>query len=782
MGVRSGVAEQQSKTARVLYVDDQVAGTDAAIATVAADDEFEIEEVDHAAAAIDTLETDSYDCVVSGYDLTQVDGLTFLEEVRERWPDLPFVLYTDSGSERVASDAFSAGATDYVEKDRAHDDPAVLLDALRHTVNGTAAGDGSHDDRDGRLEPDAADLGVLFERHPDPAIRLEYVDGDAVVRAVNPAFEETFGLTDDALAGRSAGVLQVPTGAADDPDADAAAATDRVDTTVTRVTTDGSRRFRFRTIPFTAADGTPGVYGVYTEPAEPADAEVETGLDRTRVDEALERTETGVWTWDPESDRLSRHASVNRLFGIDEGTTEGALDEFLGRVHPVDRETVADAFERAVTEERFDAEFRVQTADGTRRWISGSGETVTADDSTLLVGVFVDVTERKRREEELTQYRRIVETSNDPVYVLDRAGRFEFVDDAFVAATGYERDEIVGEHVSELLDDEDVLEGEEVIRALLTSDVDRGVLECEVETNYGTSRWCEIDIALLDGDEGIDGTVGIVRDVTERMERERELERQTERLEEFASVVAHDLRNPLTVAIGHTEVLQDEYDDEFLDRVAEAHERMEQLIDDLLALAREGRAVDETEPVDIERVARDAWGTVATGDADLVVDAEATVLADADRLRTLFENLVKNAVEHGSTSPDSQARQDAGGADSAEPSVADAPEDAVEHGSTSNQNAGHSGDAVEHGGADVTVTVADLPEESGFAVADDGAGIPEGEREAVFDRGYSTDDDGTGFGLAIVEGIAEAHGWTVTVEESGAGGARFAVTGVEVVE
>jgi len=746
MGVRSGVAEQQSETVRVLYVDDQVDGTDAAIATVAADDEFEIEEVDHAAAAIDTLGTGSYDCVVSGYDLTQVDGLTFLEEVRERWPDLPFVLYTDSGSERVASDAFSAGATDYVEKDRAHDDPAVLLDALRHTVNGTAAGDGSHGDRDGRLEPDAADLGVLFERHPDPAIRLEYVDGDAVVRAVNPAFEETFGLTDDALAGRSAGVLQVPTGAADD--ADAAAATDRVDTTVTRVTTDGSRRFRFRTIPFTAADGTPGVYGVYTEPAEPADAEVETGLDRTRVDDALERTETGVWTWDPESDRLSRHASVNQLFGIDEGATEGALDELLGRVHPVDRETVADAFERAVTEERFDAEFRVQTADGTRRWISGRGETVTADNSTLLVGVFVDVTERKRREEELTQYRRIVETSNDPVYVLDRAGRFEFVDDAFVAATGYERDEIVGEHVSELLDDEDVLEGEEVIRALLTSDVDRGVLECEVETNYGTSRWCEIDIALLDGDEGIDGTVGIVRDVTERMERERELERQTERLEEFASVVAHDLRNPLTVAIGHTEVLQDEYDDEFLDRVAEAHERMEQLIDDLLALAREGRAVDETEPVDIERVARDAWGTVATGDADLVVDAEATVLADADRLRTLFENLVKNAVEHGSTSPDSQARQD----------------------------------AVERGGDDVTVTVADLPDDSGFTVADDGAGIPEGEREAVFDRGYSTDDDGTGFGLAIVDGIAEAHGWTVTVEESAAGGARFAVTGVEVVE
>jgi len=728
MGVRSGVAEQQSETVRVLYVDDQVDGTDAAMATVAADDGFDIDEVDHAAAAIDALGADSYDCVVSGYDLTQVDGITFLEDIRERWPDLPFVLYTGSGSERVASDAFSAGATDYVEKGRAHEEPTVLLNVLRSTATGPAGGDGHGAGRGGRPEPDATELGVLFERHSDPAIRIEFVDGDAVVRAVNSAFEETFGLTDDALAGRSAGVLQVPTGSAAGPGADAAAPTDRVDTTVTRVTTDGSRRFRFRTIPFTADDGTSGIYGVYTEPTGTPDTAADADLDRARVDRALERTETGVWTWNPERDRLSWHASVNRLFGIDEETTGRTIDEFLGHVHPVDREAVADAFDRALEEGRFDAEFRVQTAGGTRRWISGRGETWTDDGSALLVGVFVDVTGRKRREEELTQYQRIVETSNDPVYVLNDEGCFEFVDDAFAAASGYERDEVIGEHVSMLLGEEDVREAEETIRALLTSDVDRGVIECEVETNYGTTRWCEIDIALLEDEAGIDGTVGIVRDVTDRKERERELERQTERLEEFASVVAHDLRNPLTVAVGHTEVLQEEYDDEFLDRVQDAHGRMERLITDLLALAREGRMVDETEPVDLASVAADAWATVATGDADLRIEAEITVAADPDRLRTLFENLFHNAIDHG--------------------------------------------------GEEVTVTAT----ESGFAVADDGPGIPAADRETVFDRGYSTDEDGTGFGLAIVDGIAEAHGWEVTVKESAAGGARFEVSGVEVVE
>jgi PAS domain S-box-containing protein len=418
----------------------------------------------------------------------------------------------------------------------------------------------------------------------------------------------------------------------------------------------------------------------------------------------------------------------------------------------VDRDRVAAAFADARDDGRLDVEFRLQTDGGEQRWIAACAETVGADgESGALAGVFTDVTERKRREEELRRYRRIVEASSDPVYVLDEEGRFEFVDDAFTAATGFDREAILGEHVSTLLSDDEIEHGQEIITALQGSDIERGVFECQIETAYGTERWCEINIALLeDADGEIDGTVGIVRDVTERKERERELERQTERLEEFASVVAHDLRNPLTVAIGHTDVLQEEYDDEFLGRVADAHERMERLIDDLLALAREGRLVDETEPVAVAAIADDAWATAATAGAELAVEAEATVEADADRLRTLFENLFRNAIDHG--------------------------------------------------GDDVTVTVGDIDGDArGFYVADDGPGIPAEDRETVFERGYSTEHGGTGFGLAIVREIADAHGWSISATESDDGGvadeedesaarqsgssagARFEVTGIEPV-
>jgi signal transduction histidine kinase len=93
----------------------------------------------------------------------------------------------------------------------------------------------------------------------------------------------------------------------------------------------------------------------------------------------------------------------------------------------------------------------------------------------------------------------------------------------------------------------------------------------------------------------------------------------------------------------------------------------------------------------------------------------------------------------------------------------------VEHGSTSPRSRAFEDDGV-------GVTVGDLPD--GFYVADDGPGIPASKRDTVFDVDYSTSDDGTGFGLRIVEQIAEAHGWTVEVTEGREGGARFEITGV----
>jgi PAS domain S-box-containing protein len=287
-------------------------------------------------------------------------------------------------------------------------------------------------------------------------------------------------------------------------------------------------------------------------------------------------------------------------------------------------------------------------------------------------------------------------------------------------------------------------------------------MEFRVDPTGDYSRWVWTRARPIRDEAGdVVHIAGVSRDVTERSEYERELRRQNERLDEFASVVSHDLRNPLSVARGRVSLALEDCDcDEHLVPIASAVERMASIVEDTLTLARQGRAVDEFEWVDVASLAEESWAMIDTADADLEVREAFRVRGDRDRLRHAFENLFANAVEHGSTSPPSQAR-----------------EDAVEHGSTDSRT--RSDDAVENGGTDVTVGVETVGD-TGFYVEDDGPGIPPSDRELVLDPGYTSTEGGTGFGLAIVRRVAEAHGWTVEITEGTAGGARFEFHGVDI--
>jgi len=245
------------------------------------------------------------------------------------------------------------------------------------------------------------------------------------------------------------------------------------------------------------------------------------------------------------------------------------------------------------------------------------------------------------------------------------------------------------------------------------------------------------DIEVTRVTDQFDTTQGymiVLRDITDRKQRERQLEEQNERLEEFADVVSHDLRNPLSTAEGWVAAVTDALDGEEpdvdtaqmgLEHIAHSHDRMDELIEVLLTMARQGQTVADPEPVSLEACATEAWATAETGGMALRVDTDRTVPADPARLRQAFENLFRNANDHSEAS---------------------------------------------------TVTVTSTAE--GFAVEDDGSGIDPDDREDLFEFGYSTDEDGTGIGLAVVKRIIEAHGWRITVDESDDGGACFEVTGV----
>lgn len=310
--------------------------------------------------------------------------------------------------------------------------------------------------------------------------------------------------------------------------------------------------------------------------------------------------------------------------------------------------------------------------------------------------------------------------------------------------------------------------GEEIESVLsILPELQRRVLERDegiatVESETGTTYY---DVSIYSNDSGPDGQLLLCLDVTGRHERRCRLEEQNETLDTFASLVSHDLRNPLDVAIGRTNVVAESADDPELqthvEKTQQALDRMEAIISRVLVLARRGDVIGETTPVSLEEISEQCWKTVETGDVTLLVETDAVIEANRDGLSHVFENLFRNSVEHGSAS---QADGDG------------------EEESSSSRASGHDPraetvDAAGHTSEAPTVRVESI--EGGFAVEDDGPGIPADQREQVCEPGETTKQCGTGLGLAIVDRIASAHGWELDVTESESGGARFEFTGVE---
>jgi len=472
---------------------------------------------------------------------------------------------------------------------------------------------------------------------------------------------------------------------------------------------------------------------------------------------AQEIVDLGAWEVDLGTDAGWWTEGVKDIYGLPEDADPDPGDR-IEYLHPDDRPTVEAALYDAVYEaEPYDLEVRV-SHDDDHRWVRAVGEPQTNGDDVVRVREMLqDITDRKRRQNVLKALHRVatgIQTAQtiegvcdqmvratvevldlDVCTVLLRDGEWLVPREPPVGSLPPDSrplrlDEgVAGEtyrsRQSFLLDDisswPEAVPASDEFRAIISVPMgDHGVFQA-VSSEVGAYDKTDLEYAGL--------LASHAASALDRIDREEELKRQNERLEEFASIVSHDLRNPLNVAQLRLHLVREEVDNDDIESIAQAHDRMEQLIEDLLAMARAGNPPEEIEAVALSRITREAWHNVETEDAELVTETDGAVQANESRLQQLLENLVRNAVEHGATD------------------------------------------------AAPTVTVGEIDNE-GFYVADDGPGIPADERDQIFDSGYTTRDDGTGFGLPIVEDVVEAHDWEIGVTESESGGARFEVTGV----
>jgi PAS domain S-box-containing protein len=328
-----------------------------------------------------------------------------------------------------------------------------------------------------------------------------------------------------------------------------------------------------------------------------------------------------------------------------------------------------------------------------------------------------------RAQIESERYSTVLRALDYPIYVVNDDAEFEYINEAFVDLVGYSRDEIIGSEPGKIKTEEGVQQANDMLATIVSSTgPESQQFRVDIQTKDGETVPCYDHMAALPFDEAFRGSVGILRDATREHQQREELIRQNERLDEFTSIVSHDLRTPLQNAKTATEMAQVTGDDSHFEAIEREHERMDQMIDELLTLAKEGESVTEPEAIDISTLATEAWESFGSPEDTLEVsDTDITVSGDGSRIRRLLENLFRNVDEH----------------------------------------------------CDSPVTVAIDKTADGFAIADSGAGLNGIDADQIFEPGYTTATDGTGFGLAIVKRIADAHGWTVSVTESTDGGLRF---------
>lgn len=676
------------------------------------DDRFTIDTATSAADALDQLSELAVDCIISDYDMPGRNGIEFLRAVRENHPDRPFILYTGQGSEGVASDAISAGVTDYLEKETGTEQYAVLANRIRNTVERYRA-EKARAASERRLRD-------VYERITDG---FYAVNSDWEFTYINEAGARLVDRDPTELLDER--VWDVFPNLSDSPFEDALrTAMDTQQTTSADAYYPPHSTWYAVTV-YPDPDGISIFFRDITD-TKARDRPV------SQAETIFEHTQDAIFLIEVTDDEF-RYERVNDAYtqqtGLDRAAVEGqSLVDVVGE----DNHEAVHARYRECVESREPMEYDEVLPIGEGiHWHTKIAPVIEDGEVTHLVGATREISERKERERELERYEAIVENSEDGIYIFDADGTFEFVNQRVETVSGIPREAWIGEHVS-IHTDLGTMTADEVgaiqdgIDAILEEGADDVRIELSPDIPSDV-RVLELRLTAFPTADETERVIGFTRDITERKHHERALQRRNERLDEFASVVSHDLRNPLGVATGRLEQAREAGDDEDLAAVAQALDRMEALIENLLALSREGERVRELEAVSLAEVVGECWQTIETGDATLSIGTDQVVMADVTAVRQLLENLMANAVEHG--------------------------------------------------GESVTVTVGALSD--GFYVADDGCGLREGEHEQVFEAGYSTSESGMGFGLCIVEEIVDAHGWSVAVSESESGGARFEIRGVE---
>jgi len=501
------------------------------------DDRFVIETATSADDGLDRIRDRPPGCIVSDYDMPGMDGIEFLQAVRERYPDLPFVLFTGKGSETVASDAISAGVTDYLQKDSGTEQYELLANRITNAVQARrATQEVTRQEELMRLTEFAGDTGGWELDRDTGALRL--TDGTRRLVGLSPdktlTLEEALDLYHPDDRGEVRAAL------------DRAAETGEQLQNTWRIQPDGGeqRLLDVTVTPVTSNGDVTALRGAVNDVTDVRERQREL----RRLQQAIDGANVAITLADPSQDD-NPLVYVNDAY---EELTGYSVEEALGRNcrylqgEETDPERLAELREAIDDEEPVTVELRNYRKDGTEFW---NRLTITPiyDNGDLVryLGTQEDVTERRKRERELEAERRFVEQSLDALedlfYVLDTDGTIRRWNDRVADVTGHAESELDGMHAIEVFP-EDEREGiaDAISRTLSDG---RATVEADLRTADGDRIPYEWTGArLTDTDGTTTGVVGIGRDLSERRQRERRFQALVEESSDIISIVDADGR------------------------------------------------------------------------------------------------------------------------------------------------------------------------------------------------------------------------------------------------
>ncbi len=493
-----------------------------------------------------------------------------------------------------------------------------------------------------------------------------------------------------------------------------------------------------------------------------------------RLERALRVGNVGIWDWDLATDTVRYSSQWKRQIGHEDHEIGDGFEEWRSRVHPDDLAPTMRRVQRMIDEARegYDVEFRFRHADGSYRWIRAEGSVQPGDDGTpeRVLGVHLDVTERKRHEAALRrrerELRQTLDATTDGIWSWDFVADELTFSDRYYRMLGYEPGAFPAtfEGWRGLLHPDDRERAEAVAAAFLETKPDRYDNEFQLRTRSGDHRWIRARGRVVERDA--DGRalrmIGNHEDVTEerrlRAEKER-LERRAERAHRLEAIgalaggVAHDFNNQLTAinasaGLALETLADDDPAREDVEAVLEAGRHAAELTRQLLAFG--SRQVMEPRPLDLDGVVtgmQRMLRRVIGEDIRIVSELHGDlgpVIADPAQVEQILVNLAINA------------------------------RDAMERGGTLTIRTGERELDEAHPWRRPEMSPGTYAE---LAVIDDGAGMDDETVARIFEPFFTTKElgRGTGLGLATVYGIVRQSGGHVEVRSRPGEGTTFQI-------